>query len=77
LNVGEILRRLRLLSLRDWLSLLASLVDSESWQHLVRIIRTPRQSDVQAQWHGLEPLEDFANIRQFSQWLNAHGMDDE
>ena len=74
LSAGELLRRLRLLSLRDWLGLLASLVDAASWQRLLRIVRTPRGSDIQVQWHGLEPLDNIADIRQFSRWLTAHGL---
>lgn len=67
----------RLLSCADWRGLLASVLDGPSWRRLGRIVcarflamlRRRRQSDVQAQWHGLQALENIADIRQFAQWL--------
>lgn len=71
LTTTGFLKQFRLLTLRDWLGLFASAFDGPSWRRLLRVLSTRRQSDVQAQWHGLKPLDKITDIRQFSQWLTS------
>ncbi len=69
ISTGEFLRNFRLLGLTDWLGLLASAFDRASWARLFRVLGARRQSDAQAQWHGLKPVPEVADIRAFAAWM--------
>lgn len=69
LPLRDMAARLRLLSLRDWLGLAATVFDAESWRRLGGIINSRSRSSVESQLHRLQRLDGIADIRQFAQWL--------
>jgi glycosyltransferase involved in cell wall biosynthesis len=73
ITAGEFLHNLGLLSFSDWIGLFASVADRASWKRLLRLLFSGRKSDAEIQWHGLRPLEDIVDIRQFAQWLACRG----
>lgn len=69
-----LLSNLGLLTVSDWMGLAATVVDRASWLRLLRMMGgAGKQSDAEAQWHGLQPLDDVADIHQFALWLARSG----
>lgn len=70
LSTREMLSNIALLSGSDWMGLSMTLIDKKSWQRLLRMsFGAERRSDAEAQWHGLLPLDNIADIHQFALWL--------
>jgi len=69
ITTRELLQRFAALSLRQWVGLLVTAFDAESWKRLIRMLRIGNKSQVESQWHALKPLSDVANIREFAHWL--------
>jgi hypothetical protein len=69
IDMRELAARLRRLSLADWLRLLATVLDGESWRRLGRLVLLQRKSQAETLWHGLRPLPDVGNIREFALWV--------
>ena len=66
---GQLAGRFAGLSLRDWIGLLGTVADGESWRRLVRLFKTRRKTQMQAMFEGMmAPLPGIANIRDFSKW---------
>jgi glycosyltransferase involved in cell wall biosynthesis len=75
LPLGEIAARLLALSPRDWLAVLATIIDAESWRRLARVARSHR-SQAETLWGALRPLPDIASIGAFAAWLaEGHEID--
>ena len=71
ISLGDLVRRFRLLSARDWAGLCLTLFDRESWQRLRSMIA--RRGSVQAQWTRLQPLHGVPDIAAFARFLEANG----
>jgi glycosyltransferase involved in cell wall biosynthesis len=65
----QLLTRFKLLTFSQFSHLCTTLVDFESWRRLFRLIRARNSSQAETLWHGLQPLPNIANIREFSSWL--------
>lgn len=66
---SELAHRFALLSPGDWLGLVSILFDGASWSRLGRQLSASGKSSVEAQWHGLQVLDNVADIRAFAHWL--------
>jgi len=69
ISFAELMKRARALSLIDWMRLCSSAVDRESWARLWRAIKPGKESKVQKIWHGLRPIDNVSNIKDFRDWL--------
>jgi hypothetical protein len=69
INTGELASRFAGLSVANWARLLAAVLDGESWRRLGRLLRLRRMSQAETLWHGLIPLPEILNIREFAEWL--------
>jgi hypothetical protein len=69
LNSGALASRFGLLSVRDWVGLVGTLVDPASWRRLWQLIQAVGRSKAETVWHGLRPLEQVQDIREFATWL--------
>lgn len=69
ISTGELASRFASLSIGNWAHLLATAFDGESWRRLGRLLRLRRESQAETLWHGLMPLPEIANIREFAEWL--------
>jgi len=69
ITARELVRNLGLLSGSDWLGLLSSGWDKESWRRLLRVANADRKNAAEAQWQGLQHLDGIADIGQFARWL--------
>lgn len=69
ISSGELASRFANLSIGNWARLLATAIDGESWRRLGRLLRLRRKSQAETLWHGLMPLPEIANIREFAGWL--------
>lgn len=68
ISAGELKGMMRELSAGDWLSLFSSLIDGESWRRLLRMLASGKDNKMQKIWHGLCPLDNVLNIRDFKDW---------
>lgn len=73
----EVAARCRLLSAGDWLGLVATVTDGESWQRALRLLSGGGRSEAEQQWHGLQRLENVRDIAEFAAWLVRGGKLDE
>lgn len=69
ITTGELAARLGRFSAGDWLRLLATVIDAESWQRLGRFVRSRRHTQTRAMSQGMAPLPGIGGIRDFSAWL--------
>lgn len=69
ISTGELVSRFVNLSFGNWLRLMATAVDGESWRRLIRLLWPRRKSQAEMLWRGLMPLPEVANIREFVEWL--------
>lgn len=75
ISTGQLMSRFANLSRSNWICLLATFVDGESWRRLGRLLRYRRQSQAETLWNGLMPLPGISNIREFSNWLQQSPKD--
>ncbi len=69
ISTGELVSRFASLSIGNWARLLATVIDGESWRRLGRLLLHRRKSQAETLWHGLMPLPEISNIREFAGWL--------
>jgi len=69
ISTGKLASLFANLSLGNWARLLATAFDGESWRRLGCLLPFRRKSQAETLWHGLRPLPDIANIREFAKWL--------
>jgi len=65
----EYKRRFSGLSLGDWIGLLVSLFDWQSWKRFLLMIKSRRKSNTQKIMQGLSPLEGILSISDFRDWV--------
>lgn len=68
----QFLQRLRLLSFRDWVSVLHAAIRPQTLGRLFRTILTRRKTHAERLWHNLIPLRGPRDIREFAQWLQRN-----
>jgi glycosyltransferase involved in cell wall biosynthesis len=66
----DLLHRLRLLSLADWLAFIVGAIRPGHVFHLCGRLRIRRKTQTQALWHNLRTLAGPKDIREFAQWLD-------
>lgn len=69
-SLGQLIRWARLLSLADWLYLLAAVFDRQVWRRLWLMLRSSRKNTIQYVWQGALPLENISNIKEFAGWIS-------
>lgn len=69
-SAGQLVRWARLLSPADWLYVLSSVFDKQSWQRLWRMLRSLKQNQIQYVWQGALPLENISTIKEFAGWVS-------
>lgn len=69
ISTEELLSRFAGLSLHNWARLLATVFDAESWRRLGLLLKLGQKSQAETLWHGLMPLPEITNIREFATWL--------
>ena len=67
----QLLEWARLLSIADWLYLLASVLDKQSWQRLWLLLFSSRKNTIQYVWQGAVPLENISSIKEFAAWVSG------
>lgn len=67
----EALRRIRLLTPRDWLALVRGLARRENLRAAVTHLRIGRGDHAQQLWYGLNSLPDVDDIAGFADWLDS------
>jgi glycosyltransferase involved in cell wall biosynthesis len=66
----DLLCRLKLLSLADWLAFIRGAIRPEYAFRLLGRLRIRRKTQTQALWHNLLTLAGPKDIREFAQWLD-------
>jgi glycosyltransferase involved in cell wall biosynthesis len=66
----DVFRRLKLLSVGDWLAFMLGTIRPEHVFWLVGRLRIGRKTQAQALWHNLRTLAEPKDIREFAQWLD-------
>ncbi|MEQ1591150.1 MAG: glycosyltransferase family 2 protein [Thiobacillaceae bacterium] len=69
ISTSDLASRFASLSVDNWARLLATVIDGESWLRLGRLLRLRRKSQAETLWHGLIPLPEISDIREFAEWL--------
>jgi glycosyltransferase involved in cell wall biosynthesis len=69
ISTDELISYFTSLSIRNWLRLLTTVVDGESWSRLSDLLQFGKKSQSETLWQGLIPLPDIVNIREFVEWL--------
>jgi glycosyltransferase involved in cell wall biosynthesis len=69
-SLGQLVKCARLLSPADWLYVLSSVFDKQSWQRLGRLLRSSKQNQIQYVWQGALPLENISTIKEFAGWIS-------
>jgi len=70
ITTKELILRFKSLSGANWLRLLTTIFDSESWRRLILLFKSTKKSQAETLWQGLMPLPDVDNIREFAEWLD-------
>lgn len=70
ISTGVLLSRFANLSPGNWLRLMATAFDGESWRRLTRLLRCRPTNQAETLWHSLMPLPEVADIREFVEWLS-------
>lgn len=73
LTAAQAARRVRQLSLEDWLALPGLATDRHLWRALVKRARLDRSDRAQHLWYGLRPLPEVTTIAEFGRWLQRNG----
>jgi hypothetical protein len=68
-STRDLLGWARLLSLRDWMSLATIIFEKKIWERLFLMLRHSQKSKVENLWRGALPLENIADIKEFSDWI--------
>ncbi|HEY4428069.1 MAG TPA: glycosyltransferase family 2 protein [Solirubrobacteraceae bacterium] len=71
LGVPDAIRRLRLLSLRDWLAFLRLLIPRLTPGRLRARLSLSSEDPASQLWPGMRPLRDVSNITEFAAWIAA------
>ena len=66
---NQLLRRIRLLSFGDWISVMGAAVRPQTLQRMFRTVRIRRKTHAELLWQNLLPLQGPRDIREFAQWL--------
>jgi len=69
-SAEQLVRWARLLSFADWLYLLSSVFDKQSWQRLLLLLCSSKKNKIQYVWQGALPLENISNIKEFAEWIS-------
>ena len=70
-SLRQLVQWARLLSFPDWLYLLASVFDRQSWRRLWLLLRSSRKNTIQYVWQGALPLDNISNIKEFAEWISS------
>lgn len=70
-SMGQLVQWARLLSFADWLYLLSSIFDKQSWRRLGLMLRSTKKNKIQYVWQGALPLENISNIKEFAGWVSS------
>ncbi|HOD12732.1 MAG TPA: glycosyltransferase family 2 protein [Candidatus Omnitrophota bacterium] len=69
ITFNNFVARIAKLSFLDWTWLFLSIVDSESWKHMFRMLNICKKNDPRRIWRGLSPMGGVLNIREFRAWI--------
>ncbi len=73
ISFGNLMGKIRALSLNDWCGLFLSVMDRESWIRVLRMFGSRKRNTIQQIWHGLCPVDNVASIRDFRAWVGKTG----
>ena len=72
----DLLNWFRMLTLRDWVGLLSSVLDKRSWQKAGSLLGGNSKNQVQAVWPHAIPLNKIYNIKEFADWITERSTID-
>ena len=66
---NQFVRRIRLLSFGDWISIIGVAIRPQTLKHMFRALYIRSKTHTELLWHNLLPLRGPRDIREFAQWL--------
>lgn len=69
-NPRELLKWFGMLSLSDWVGLIASIFDKRSWEQIGSLFFGGKDYQVQNVWQEAIPIKKISNIKEFVNWIS-------